>query len=29
MAKIDKDAYNEVVMPKIIFDDRLRCDKEH
>jgi hypothetical protein len=29
MAKDDKDAYNEVVMPKIIFDERLSCDKEH
>jgi hypothetical protein len=29
MAKNDKDAYNEVVMPKIIYDERLICDKEH
>lgn len=29
MAKNDKDAYNEVVMPKITFDERLICDKEH
>ncbi len=29
MAKNDKDAYNEVVMPKITYDERLICDKEH
>lgn len=29
MAKNDKDAYNEVVLPKIIYDERLLCDKEH